>query len=259
MPVSSLPSSSGKTTAVIRDNREVISPALPHARVAANTKTHPVRQNNAMEFMQGATTSLENLSSVQPKTASTGKEQTIANRNAVGIHGRTVSMSRSLVSARALVSEIKSVATSSRAAVFHEVKIRAAPTPPSARASIDPPLSNRITANNQKVGIVLKGVLFAATEIPAPRQVPVISDPKALDGYLSKLQTRIASSKQYPESARKSGREGEVTIQFTVLKSGAVKNIQLVRKTNYPELNEEAIQDMYMRQSLNKKGNLHFI
>ncbi len=81
-----------------------------------------------------------------------------------------------------------------------------------------------------------------AANLPGPRQVPVVVvDPGILKGYLGKLQVMIAAAKQYPEAARKSGQEGKVTVQFTVLKNGDVKDIELVSKTNYPELDQEAL------------------
>ncbi|GJL78912.1 MAG: hypothetical protein NPINA01_19010 [Nitrospinaceae bacterium] len=82
---------------------------------------------------------------------------------------------------------------------------------------------------------------MAMAAFPAPRPVPDIVDPKVLQGYLSTLQRLIASAKKYPESARQSGQEGKVTVQFTVMKNGNVKNIKLLSKTNYPDLDDEAI------------------
>lgn len=98
-----------------------------------------------------------------------------------------------------------------------------------------------ITGGNPRAGIVQKGERMAMAAFPAPRPVPDIVDPKVLQGYLSTLQRLIASAKKYPESARQSGQEGKVTVQFTVMKNGNVKNIKLLSKTNYPDLDDEAI------------------
>jgi TonB family protein len=154
--------------------------------------------------------------------------------------------SRSAVSALAAIRpsapEFESVTTPNRAARFYETKTRTVSTLPSARVSSITLPSGRMSGNNTRTGFVQKGELIASSTFPRPRPVPDIVDPGILDGYLGTLQKLIASAKQYPESARKSGREGRVTVQFTVLKNGAVKNIQLVSKTNYSDLDEEAIE-----------------
>jgi len=151
-------------------------------------------------------------------------------------------MASAFVAIRPSASKLESVTIPDRAARFYKAKTRTVSTLPFARVPNFTPPSNRIFTNNMKTGFVQKGKLFAAATIPTPRPVPNIIDKRVLDGYLGTLQRLIASAKQYPESARKLGREGKVTVQFTVLKNGAVKNIQLVSKTNYSELNEEAIE-----------------
>ncbi len=151
------------------------------------------------------------------------------------------SLASKLMAIRPSAPALESVTTPDRATKFYETRTRTVSTIPSARvSSITPPFS-RVTAKGRKTGFVQKGELVAAANFPIPRPVPDIVDPEILDGYLGALQALIASAKQYPESARKSGQEGKVTVKFTVLKNGDVKNIQLVSKTNYSELNEEAI------------------
>ena len=207
--VTSSSSIGGRATAHIRDDQKVIANGLPQARTITVAKTLGADQKRAVKFKSGLPSR-----SLAPK----------------------------LVAIRPSVPEFESMTTPDRAARFYEAKTRTVSTLPLMRASSVTPPSNRGFANNKKTSFVQKGELVASSTFPSPRPVPDIVDPRILDGYLGTLQKLIASAKQYPESARKSGREGKVTVQFTVLKNGDVKNIQLVSKTNYPELNEEAIE-----------------
>ena len=74
-----------------------------------------------------------------------------------------------------------------------------------------------------------------------PRPVPNVSNPDALRGYTRGVQRKIAARKEYPPRAKRNGMEGQITVQFTVLKSGDVKNLKLVSKTPYDILNEAAL------------------
>ncbi len=205
--VASVPSNGGRATARIHDGAKIMAHNLPRARAVAVAKTQGAQQTRAMKFNSGHASS---------------------------------SMVPALVAMRPSGSKSESVTTSNEAAKFYEARTRTVSTLPLARVSSVTPPSSRINGNQIRTGFVQKGELVASSTFPSPRPVPDIVDPRILDGYLGTLQKLIASAKQYPESARKSGREGKVTVQFTVLKNGAVKNIQLVSKTNYSELNEEA-------------------
>ncbi len=182
--------------------------SLPHARAVAPANTRGALQTKVMKFKSG-----HSSRSIAP----------------------------ALVAILPSGLKLESATSLNKTTRFYEARTRTVPTLPLTKViSVTPSLS-RMSGTNSKTGIVQKGELVAATTFPSPRPVPDIVDPRVLNGYLGTLQKLIASAKQYPESARKSGREGKVTVQFTVLKNGAVKNIQLRSKTNYPELNEEAI------------------
>jgi TonB family protein len=199
----------GRATAHIHDGRKNIADGLTQARTISVVKNLGAGQKRAVKFKSG------------PPSRS---------------------LAPALAAIRPSTPEFESVKTPERTAKFYEGKIRTVSTLPSARVSNIAPVSSRLTGNNRRTGYVQKGELIAATTIPTPRPVPNIIDKRVLDGYLGTLQALIASAKKYPESARKSGQEGKVTVQFTVMKNGAVKNIQLVSKTNYADLNEEAIE-----------------
>jgi TonB family protein len=207
--VASFSSNGDRTTARTHDDRRVIAHGLPHARAVTVAKTRGADQKRAMKFSSG-----------QPSR----------------------SISPGLAAIRPFVPEFESVTAPERAAKLYGARMPAVATNPVARKSIAPPPSSRDTENNMKVGVVQKGELVASATFPSPRPVPDIVDPGVLDDYLGALQKLIGSAKRYPETARKSGREGKVTVQFTVMKNGAVKNIQLMSKTSYSDLNEEAIE-----------------
>jgi TonB family protein len=207
--VASFSLSGGRATARIHNVRKNIAHGLPRARTIATAKTQGADQKRAVEFNSG-----------------------VPSR----------SLAPALATIRPSAPKYESVKTPDRAVKFYEAKTLTVSTLPSARVPSVAPSSNRTSGNNRRTEFVQKGNLIAAATIPTPRPVPNIIDKGVLDDYLGTLQSMIASAKKYPESARKSGQEGKVTVQFTVMKNGNVKNIQLVSKTNYRDLNEEAIE-----------------
>jgi TonB family protein len=204
-----LPASGRRATARIHNGRKIIAHGLPQARTIRVAKNMGAVQKKAVEFKSG------------PPSRS---------------------LTPALAAIRPHAPELESVTTPDRAARFYETKTRTVSTLPLARVASVASASSEMNENNQRAGFVQKGKLLTAANFPSPRIVPDIVDPKILDSYLSTLQTLIASAKKYPESARKSGQEGKVTVKFTVLKDGKVKNIQLVSKTNYRDLDNEAIE-----------------
>lgn len=198
----------GRATTRIHDGQKVMASGLPGARMIAVGKTPGRDQKKAVEF-----------------------KSTVTSRP----------MAPALAAIRPFTSKFESVTTPNRAAKFYEAKTRTVSSLPSAKVSSVSEPSNRMSGNNRRTAFVQKGELYAAATIPTPRPVPNIIDKGILNGYLGTLQALIASAKKYPESARQSGQEGKVTVQFTVMKNGSVKNIQLVSKTNYSDLDKEAI------------------
>lgn len=207
--VSSFSSGEGRAITRIHDDRKTIAHGLPQVRTISMAKTLGADQKRAVELKSGSPSR---------------------------------SMAPALAAIRPSAPEFESVTTPERTAKFYEGKTRTVSTLPSARVSSVAPLSSGLTGNSRRTGFVQKGKLIAAATIPNPRPVPNILDKRVLDDYLGTLQGLIASAKKYPESARKSGQEGKVTVQFTVMKNGTVKNIQLASKSNYADLNEEAIE-----------------
>lgn len=207
--VTSFSSSDDTAATRIHDDQKVLAHNLPQARARAVTETQPSFQQRIVKLKRGPSS---------PGLAPTP------------------------MAIRPAAPEFESVAAPDRAARFYEAQTRTVSTLPSARILSTSSQPNKMAGKSGKKSFVQKGELVATADFPSPRVVPDIVDPKILDGYLGTLQTLIASAKKYPESARKSGQEGKVTVKFTVLQNGEVKNVQLVSTTNYPELNEEAIE-----------------
>jgi TonB family protein len=93
-----------------------------------------------------------------------------------------------------------------------------------------------------RVTPILSGMKHASLSFPInPRSIPNIVDRGALTGYLGQIQRIIEHAKEYPEASRRAGREGKITVQFTIFRNGNVDNIKLLTRTPYPNLNQEAI------------------
>ncbi len=81
---------------------------------------------------------------------------------------------------------------------------------------------------------------FAFSKVE-PRPVPTIVDPRVLQSYSHGIQSKIAARKKYPRRAKRQGKQGRLTVRFTVLKSGEIKDLILVAKTPFKELNEAGL------------------
>jgi TonB family protein len=103
--------------------------------------------------------------------------------------------------------------------------------------------TNTSTSKSSKgrVTPLLTGMKHASLSLPKPRGVPNIVDSGALNGYLGQIQRIIEGAKEYPEASRRAGRQGKVKVQFTIFRNGDVRNIKLLTRTPYPNLNQEAI------------------
>ncbi len=82
---------------------------------------------------------------------------------------------------------------------------------------------------------------FIFSEEVEARPVPTIIDPKVLQSYSTGIQRKIAARKKYPRRAKRLGKQGRLTVRFTVLKSGEIKDLLLVAKTPFKELNEAGL------------------
>ena len=58
---------------------------------------------------------------------------------------------------------------------------------------------------------------------------------------LSLLHAAIQQQQHYPQSARDMGREGRVTVAFTLLKDGSIRRLRLIKSSQTATLDEAAI------------------
>jgi periplasmic protein TonB len=60
--------------------------------------------------------------------------------------------------------------------------------------------------------------------------------------YLSKLRYIIEKNKIYPNSAKRLNQMGKVHVNFIISKDGQIKNIKIVKNSNYQKLNDAAFE-----------------
>ena len=63
--------------------------------------------------------------------------------------------------------------------------------------------------------------------------------------YLQGLKNRIELIWKYPETARRDGLQGDLVMKFSIAKSGRVENIELVKSSGYPMLDDAAKQALH--------------
>ncbi len=62
------------------------------------------------------------------------------------------------------------------------------------------------------------------------------------DEYLSKLRYLIEKNKIYPQSAKRLNQMGKVHVCFVISKDGQIKDVKVVKDSNYKRLNEAALE-----------------
>ncbi len=62
------------------------------------------------------------------------------------------------------------------------------------------------------------------------------------DEYLSKLKYLIEKNKIYPQSAKRLNQMGKVHVCFVISKDGQIKDVKVVKDSNYKRLNDAALE-----------------
>ena len=62
------------------------------------------------------------------------------------------------------------------------------------------------------------------------------------DEYLSKLRYLIEKNKIYPQSAKRLNQMGKVHVCFVISKDGQIKDVKVVKDSNYKRLNDAALE-----------------
>lgn len=63
-------------------------------------------------------------------------------------------------------------------------------------------------------------------------------------GYIGSLQNYLGRHHQYPASARRSRLEGTVQVEITIVGSGQITNVRVVRSSGHEILDEAAVQHL---------------
>lgn len=63
----------------------------------------------------------------------------------------------------------------------------------------------------------------------------------AKDIYLAQLRKIIEAKKSYPKNAKKLSQSGTVTVKFTILRNGTIKNIQVINTSSFKILDDAAL------------------
>jgi TonB family protein len=67
-----------------------------------------------------------------------------------------------------------------------------------------------------------------------------------VDSYLAEVNQKIEQNKYYPKIDRKLNHEGLVTVEFTIKKNGRVADLRILKKSEYPSLNNSAIKTVML-------------
>ena len=68
------------------------------------------------------------------------------------------------------------------------------------------------------------------------------TDDLMFTSYLQGLKNRIELVWKYPETARRDGLQGQLVMRFSILKSGKLDEVELIKSSGYPLLDDAAKQ-----------------
>jgi len=70
--------------------------------------------------------------------------------------------------------------------------------------------------------------------------VTLDTDDLLYTSYLQGLRRRIELIWQYPEAARRDGIQGSLVMKFSIAKSGKLADVEMIKSSGYPMLDEAA-------------------
>jgi periplasmic protein TonB len=124
------------------------------------------------------------------------------------------------------------------------VKSEPPPPPPPARTRVSPRLRHPAPAVEAAPKPPVSTPPPAAAPPPVrPMPAPAPAAPVVSTAYRAALSAWFESHKQYPESARSRGEEGQAVLRFRADRSGRVLGYSIVRSTGYADL-DAAIERM---------------
>ncbi len=114
------------------------------------------------------------------------------------------------------------------------------PRPPAPRRNVPTRQAPAPAASHGSQAVAAPGPAPAAIAPPAPVIAPVIASPPVSPGWDSTVSAWIAAHKTYPDAARRSSAQGEITIRFNVAPDGNVLSVEIVRGSGSDILDQSA-------------------
>lgn len=125
-----------------------------------------------------------------------------------------------------------------KALVGGTAKRESLPSLQARKAKENLPLGNR--KGIVKADYIASGLLIQ-TEFHIPRAVPSFASGDALEGYAQGIKLQIESQKRYPSRSKRQGNEGTVVLRFTILKTGEIRDLELISGSPFDDINEAAL------------------
>lgn len=93
----------------------------------------------------------------------------------------------------------------------------------------------------KKKKVVKKKKIYKKKQNRVKNKIMPKNTNKIKNKYLSKVKRLINQKKRYPKGAKRLGQEGIVKIKFTILASGKIINIMIVKKSKFSKLNKAGV------------------
>lgn len=131
-----------------------------------------------------------------------------------------------------VVGPAKSAPAPSRAPVPHQAAAPAAAKPTAA------PAPSAAAAPSEPAGFGLRDGTAGAGELGRPDGAAA----GAKERYLYELRVLIEGRQTYPMASRRLKERGKVTVQFAVLRDGAIENVTVKNSSSFPRLDQAALE-----------------
>lgn len=103
------------------------------------------------------------------------------------------------------------------------------------------------SGKGEDVPRILRGVTGSLREdLPEEETVNLNTREFKYISYFSKIKSKIELVWNYPEIAVMRGEQGTVHLKFTIVEDGRLEDVQLIKSSGYPVLDEEAIRAVRM-------------
>ena len=73
-----------------------------------------------------------------------------------------------------------------------------------------------------------------------PKAITLDTEDLEYTSYMNGMKRRIETIWEYPEAARRDGIQGDLLMRFTIAKSGKVGDVEVLKSSGYPMLDDAA-------------------